>query len=628
MQISGIVLYSNDGEKHHLPFDIGRVNIVTGRSARGKSAILAVVDYCLGARRLGVPAGAIQNSVSWYGLAIQLSGEYLFLARPGDGKGVWHIGREIVDFGKLDARYSREDLLSKISSLLGIQTTMVARADGRFERRAVTARSSLIYCFQKQNEIANQDLFFHRQSEPGVSQSIRDFLPYYLGAVSERVIEQQLRLKEKKKRLKEIDLLVGRMESVESRRDEEASYLIAEAERVGALEKGRQVDSPAQTIDVLLEAEGKARAVPKDLTQPISEIHEKIENAQLQRIDVRREIEALSAFSGDQDLYASGVNEQKLRLKSIGIMPPMEQGDHCPLCWNELANPLPTVQEVSRSLRQLNDEISFVTRDKGATEEALAKKRMELKDLDEALIELRRQIARMRSEEKEAAAFFEQRNEVARVGGMIHMFLRVAGIDSDQKRKELIAERSALISEIEDIEADLNSSSVDTRVATFLGGVGQTVTRWAREQALEYADGFLTFDLRGPAFVSEGSSGRIPFSRFGSGKNWVWYHILGHMALHKWFIENDRPTPRFLILDQPSQVYFPSDDGEGEAEDLEEVRRIYNWLFDAVEGLEGQMQVIVTDHAHFLQDKKFLDHVKHDWWETNGALVPLEWLPR
>ena len=38
--------------------------------------------------------------------------------------------------------------------------------------------------------------------------------------------------------------------------------------------------------------------------------------------------------------------------------------------------------------------------------------------------------------------------------------------------------------------------------------------------------------------------------------------------------------------------------------DWEEVRRIYEWLFQHVDELGGKLQVIVTDHARF-DDERF-----------------------
>ena len=58
--------------------------------------------------------------------------------------------------------------------------------------------------------------------------------------------------------------------------------------------------------------------------------------------------------------------------------------------------------------------------------------------------------------------------------------------------------------------------------------------------------------------------------RLGSGENWVGYHLIAHFAIHKWFVSQERPVPRFLFVDQPSQVYFPADrDIDGSMEGIE-----------------------------------------------------------
>jgi hypothetical protein len=97
-------------------------------------------------------------------------------------------------------------------------------------------------------------------------------------------------------------------------------------------------------------------------------------------------------------------------------------------------------------------------------------------------------------------------------------------------------------------------------------------------------------------------------AEIGSGVNWVGYHLLALLALHRYFIEKRRPVPAFLILDQPSQVYFPPDpldadkgninqriegmpeDSPRQAKalkDREALKAIYKLLFDAVRVPEG-----------------------------------------
>jgi chromosome segregation ATPase len=47
-QIAAIVLYSFHGETRIIPFKLGSVNVITGKSETGKSALADIVDYCLG----------------------------------------------------------------------------------------------------------------------------------------------------------------------------------------------------------------------------------------------------------------------------------------------------------------------------------------------------------------------------------------------------------------------------------------------------------------------------------------------------------------------------------------------------------------------------------------------------
>ena len=49
------------------------------------------------------------------------------------------------------------------------------------------------------------------------------------------------------------------------------------------------------------------------------------------------------------------------------------------------------------------------------------------------------------------------------------------------------------------------------------------------------------------------------------------YHLATMLALHEYFASRtENPVPNFLIVDQPSQVYFPSDTFEQLVERLEE----------------------------------------------------------
>lgn len=58
VQYIGVV--DSDHTVHHVPFEPG-LNIVTGKSSKGKSAILDIFDYCLGSSEDTIPEGIITD---------------------------------------------------------------------------------------------------------------------------------------------------------------------------------------------------------------------------------------------------------------------------------------------------------------------------------------------------------------------------------------------------------------------------------------------------------------------------------------------------------------------------------------------------------------------------------------
>ena len=115
----------------------------------------------------------------------------------------------------------------------------------------------------------------------------------------------------------------------------------------------------------------------------------------------------------------------------------------------------------------------------------------------------------------------------------------------------------------------------------------------------------------------------------GSGMNWVGYHLTAYLALQRFFIEQRRPVPSFIVLDQPSQAFFPRDREIGgdldqlTDTDRENTRRLYELTFQVVQQLDGALQVIALDHADF-EDEWFAKAVVQRW-RGGEALIPSDW---
>jgi hypothetical protein len=85
--IRAIVIYSHTGAQRIVPFNAHGLNIITGKSKTGKSAIIDIVDYCLGRGSFNVAEGAIRKKIAWFGLHIANGSDDVFIARDNPGPG-------------------------------------------------------------------------------------------------------------------------------------------------------------------------------------------------------------------------------------------------------------------------------------------------------------------------------------------------------------------------------------------------------------------------------------------------------------------------------------------------------------------------------------------------------------
>jgi hypothetical protein len=155
---------------------------------------------------------------------------------------------------------------------------------------------------------------------------------------------------------------------------------------------------------------------------------------------------------------------------------------------------------------------------------------------------------------------------------------------------------------------------------------------------LEHRGSPYRIDIKRVTVVADTIDRPIPMSRMGSAENWLGCHLIALAALHEHFVQRKRPVPNFLVLDQPSQVYFPSaqvykalsgtvaETTSADA-DTAAVERMFNFLFDLCESLAPNFQVIVTEHAN-LPDVRFERALVEEPWTGERALVPSEWISR
>jgi hypothetical protein len=78
--IRKIVVYSHDGRRRDVDFVLGNLNIITGPSHSGKSAIVEIIDYCLGAGDCNLP-GMVRETTSYVAVVWERDKQRMATAR-------------------------------------------------------------------------------------------------------------------------------------------------------------------------------------------------------------------------------------------------------------------------------------------------------------------------------------------------------------------------------------------------------------------------------------------------------------------------------------------------------------------------------------------------------------------
>lgn len=73
----------DDSDKKHPVYFKAGLNIVTGASSTGKSALIEIFDYCLGSSEDTIPEGVITDNAQIYYVCMAISNQiYVFGRKP------------------------------------------------------------------------------------------------------------------------------------------------------------------------------------------------------------------------------------------------------------------------------------------------------------------------------------------------------------------------------------------------------------------------------------------------------------------------------------------------------------------------------------------------------------------
>jgi hypothetical protein len=288
-------------------FQPGAVNVISGASKTGKSAVVPIIDYCLGSDKCAIPVGVIRENCSWFGILVDtVEGQKLLARRePGDQKDtgdMFILEAPVVEVPeRISGKTTNVDLvkgmLNRLSGLSSLDFEPGAEAT---YRARPSFRDLMAFTFQPQNIVANPDVFFFKTDLTEHKEKLKTLFPYVLGAVTAEVLQARFELDRLNRNLRRKEAELRELVSSSSAWRLEAQSWIRQAIELGLLSADQLIsDDWNSIVDVL-------RTV---IASP------SVANPSLAGIDVA--LNRLEVLRADESEVALSLTEHRNRLNEL-----------------------------------------------------------------------------------------------------------------------------------------------------------------------------------------------------------------------------------------------------------------------------------------------------------------------
>ncbi|WAC39240.1 DUF3732 domain-containing protein [Pedobacter sp. SL55] len=366
-------------------------------------------------------------------------------------------------------------------------------------------------------------------------------------------------------------------------------------------------------------------------------------NEQLRKVDdlifeKKKELEIvqnlLDTIKSNNDIsknYYKNIN----RLKSLASIETNVSEIHCPLCEQEveaIVDKIGVIRESNETLEEEFEKIGTYVNDTSTQNASLRKERDVLKR------HLKELNIKAESLNKQILTEFSTKNEYEK--GLLLKGRTEANAQNLIERNKILSnsksDYSELEAEIEQLKnklAGFNLKEELQRAQIILSNKMSDICDLLDFEE-EFKPGKILFDLEkfSLKYSIEGKE-NILLSEMGSGSNWLAIHLsafLGFLYLHS--ITKTSKIPSILVLDQPSQVYFPKvykqldEKVENEQKKVDDnivqVKNIFKVISDEILNIETECgykpQVIVLEHADESELEQF---IKYRWSKVGSKLI-------
>lgn len=647
-QILKLILWSKAGHPPRvIDFEPGMVNVISGASKTGKSAVIPIIDYCLASGKCSIPVGTIREACAWFGVVIEtMEGQKLLARRePGDAR---QTGDMFVLEGEVVAVPIRapeknttadqvKKMLDRLSGLstLGLNPDSTSGYDSRVSFRDLTA-----FTFQPQYIVANPMVLFFNADTSEHRETLKAIFPFVLGALTPQMLAARWEIDRLQRELRRQEAALASTKAGVRAWQNETQAWVRRAIEFGLLPTDTVVPTVWHEIVDLLRAAIRTNARSAYVTLDAVEatlaqlqgLRQRESDAAKALADSRQRLNEMQRLVDSSESYGSAIKIQRDRLNVSGWLQARA---------GESEDPLVAVSGAGRDkIHELTGVLAGIEiqlRAQPSLSDAFDKERLRLrKEVDEAtgeLIGVRQQIAQLEQRSEAVRAETFRQDQIERFIGRLEQALLT--LDRSEEGSELSEGIARLQNNLAALRRIYSEAAVNAKKATALQHVQTIAARIIPLLDAEWPEApieLLTEDLT----IRVINRDRKDYLwEIGSGANWLAYHIAITLALQRFFLEEaGHPVPSFLIYDQPSQVYFPRGfdvehaplPGRSRDKDIAAVRAVFETIGAEVVRAKGRLQAIVLDHAGPDVWGEIEGVALAEEWPGSVALVPPAWL--
>lgn len=532
--LENITLWLRTGEQRTINFLPDKINVITGKSGTGKTAILDIFDYCFAASSHSISESIINESVDWYGIKFYIHDKHIVICRKSPVGSIVSTKYFLSTIGELPQipfiNTSEVDIKNLLQTEFGIESNVIAPFGGQAIRAGskLSFRYFLLFSSLSQDIITNSNVFFDKQSQERYREALPrvfdlamgiDDIPNILAREHLDLLEANLSKLEKRQRLSETRI---------SKAAPELQKLATRAAAYGLAGEMLATD-PIAMLQFIVDDSKKETS---DLWQ--GEI-DKI-SAKISEIDLK--IRNANRFVNDYKRYKSSLKDTNDSLKPIEILADNEaflvkSPAFAPVI-NALKISLSNVKQIIATRNPIDIQLQDILRTYAIERLILIQKQASLPPTPEAFL----------SEKDKWMFIGEVKGQLDAYSGQPET-LSAPLTDEIEKLKQDISNLT-VVDMIE--RRDLSIRTIEKNAQRLLDSVSGALENYAKYEAIfNYKEKKL--QLRKPRSLS--------IENVGSSSNHMFLHLVHMLSLHELAISNtSRFVPSFLIIDQPSRPYY------------------------------------------------------------------------